>query len=316
VKEGYELKYSEAARRFIGQYDNHYTREGYLQTINLLERYVGEQKDIAKITTADLLDFANDLRSENYHYSHMTIYRHIKQTKIFFNWMVKMGFITTNPATNLRNPAPAKNIERNKAMTDAELESILRVAYGDAVKYALVLFLADTGCRAGGAATLRMEKLNLGERKAFVTEKGGRSRWVYFEEECELALRHWLKKREDIVAQSIERDKTTKDHGFVFCHAQGEYSADGISQIITRLGNLAGIGRHLGSHALRHRKGHQLADAGVAASVAANLLGHTDSKITLDYYYPRDDSRVEEAARKLAYQTKGKPSKIVRFKSG
>ncbi len=309
------MKYRDAARRFTGQYSNPFTKERYLQTLSLLERFVGEEKDIAKITTPDLLDFASAVRSD-YQYAPATIYQHIKQTKIFFNWLMKMKFITTNPATNLRNPTPAKNIERDKAMSEIELEAILRYAYHDPLKHAVILFLADTGCRAGGIATLTLDRLFIKEKRAEVIEKGNKKRTVYFETECSVALQRWLLKRPDVLDLSRERGYILADHNHVFCHDQGVYKADAISQIVYRLSKEAGLDRALGSHSLRHRKGHQLADAGVAPSIAANVLGHASVEITLNFYYPHDDTRAEEAARKLAYQSARQPAKIVNFRSG
>lgn len=306
------MKFRDATRHFVGQYSNSFTQEGYLQTLELLKRWVGEEKDIAKITTADLLDFANDIRT-NYQYAPTTIYRHIKQTKIFFNWLVKMNFLTANPATNLRNPAPAKEVNRDKSMSDEELEAILRYAYHDALKHAVILFLADTGCRAGGVASLTLDRLFLNLKKAEVIEKGNKKRFVYFEDECVSSLRRWLDKRPQVIEAARERGTLLADHGYVFCHADGPYKPDAISQIIYRLSKEAGLDRALGSHSLRHRKGHQLADAGVAPSVAANVLGHSDVSITLNFYYPHDDQRAEEAARKLAYQSTKQPAKILRI---
>lgn len=306
------MKFRDASRHFVGQYSNSFTREGYLQTLDLLKRWVGEEKDIAKITTPDLLDFANDIRS-NYQYAPTTIYRHIKQTKIFFNWLQKMQFISNNPATALRNPAPAKEVNRDKAMGEAELEIILRYAYHDPLKHAVVLFLADTGARAGGVSSLTMDRLYLSEKKAEVIEKGNKKRFVYFEDECEESLNRWLAKRREMITQALDLGFMKSDHGFVFCHEKGPYKPDAISQIIYRLSKEAGLDRALGSHSLRHRKGHQLADAGVAPSVAANVLGHSDVSITLNFYYPHDDQRAEEAARKLAYQSTKQPAKILRI---
>nr|MCU0497929.1 tyrosine-type recombinase/integrase [Anaerolineae bacterium] len=78
---------------------------------------------------------------------------------------------------------------------------------------------------------------------------------------------------------------------------------DNISQIVRRICHAAAI-RGQGSHALRHRNGHQMADQGVAPSVAARVLGHSDVMVTLKHYYPKDWKRAEKTMKDLAYKPK------------
>lgn len=314
------MKFKDALRRFLGGYSNPRTIDAYEQSLLLFQRYVGEERDVGKINEIDMIDWLADIRT-SYRYSESSIWRHIKTVKIFFNWCVRMKILTTSPASVLKNPRPKRDVGRNKAITDEEVAAILPYAYPNPMYYALVLFFLDTGCRTGGAASVLVADLNIPRREARVTEKGNKSRPVWFEEKCADALRRYLEIRPDIVSTYIERcaarGEKVEDHGFLFCHIDGPYTGDALSQIIYRLGLDAKLTRPIGAHMFRHRKGYQLADAKVAPSVAATALGHSDPMITLQYYYPADYGRAEEAIRQLGFSDSPKPQiqeKIVRFK--
>lgn len=88
---------------------------------------------------------------------------------------------------------------------------------------------------------------------------------------------------------------------------------DSLGQLFTRICKRAGIPSY-GPHSLRHRKGHQLADAKVNPSTAAMVLGHSDPTITLQHYYPKDWERAKREANNLATQSKSTEN-IIKLKA-
>jgi len=153
------------------------------------------------------------------------------------------------------------------------------------------------GCRAGGVATLRLENLDLDKLEAAVTEKGSKSRPVWFGDVTAAALERWLR----------ERPRT--DHSFVFCSTRTPYQqllSESVSNIVERAAIAAGIERPIHSHALRHWKADKLSQV-TDAQTASIILGHADPMITMQYYYHADLSRAKNAVQTLAIQPNSIP---------
>lgn len=278
------------------------TRKSYHYVLQDMANFVGPSRDLSEVKPEHFAEFSMSLEKRNYAIA--TKVKTVKTIKTFFNWCIRNQLLDISPARILKAPRMERFIERSKAMPDDDLDAIITVAKTKGRDYALLLFLADTGCRAGGAAGLKVEDLNIKSRTAKVTEKGNRTRDVKYGEDCAKAINTWLIARKN------------KNCRWVFT-ARGlkPLSADAVSQIINRLAHQA-LGRPWGSHSLRHRKGHQLADSKVAPSVAATALGHSDVTITMQNYYPADWERAEKALDDLSYKEESRPaqrSKIIRL---
>lgn len=262
------------------------TRESYDYCLRFLVDHIGGLRDVQDITKTDIIRFSNALYARD-DWAPATKQKHVKAIKAFFNWLVDMEFIDRNPANKtLMRKKLDRAIDRHKAMTDEELEKILDYAKWKPRDYALILFLADTGCRAGGAAGLRVDDVDFSKREATVTEKGDKSRQVAFGFQCSMALRKWLLMRPDHAGE------------YVFSRTIEPIKADNVSLIVRRCCKAVGI-RSLGAHSLRHRKGHQLADARIAPSIAATALGHSDPVVTVAHYFPADWSSAKSALDEL-----------------
>jgi len=286
-----------AVSLFLSRYDNPNTRDAYKTCLTGLLPTLG-QMSVRDVRPAHLVAYVATLDERNF--APATRNKHVKSIKTFFNWLVAIDELPKSPAVAVKTRVPPKRITRDKAMSDSELAAILRITYHKPRDYALILFLADTGARAGGAAGLRICDLDLANRRAVVTEKGYKTRPVVYGEEAAAAIRRWL----------LER-KLHSD--YIFSRKATPLSSDQVSQIVRRACLAAGV-RSLGSHSLRHRKGHQFADAKIAPSIAATALGHSKPTITLEYYYPQDFESAEKALRELA--TTLEETKIVKFQKG
>ena len=279
---------SKAISLFLGEHKAT-TRKTYAASLTIMQGYIGPARPIADIQPAHVIEFFQN-RIYNQNYAPATIQKHTKTVKTFFNWCVRVDLLVKSPALAVRGRKLPGNVSREKAMTDAELAAIIEAVRWDKPRdFALILFLADTGCRRGGAAGLQLKDIDWGKLRATVTEKGEKSRPVAFSALCALALQRWLANR-----QAHYKIKGP----YVFSTDGSPMKAENVSLIIRRAAAAAGV-RVLSSHSLRHRKGHQLADSRIAPSIAATLLGHSDVTITLKHYYPADWESAEAAAREL-----------------
>lgn len=263
------------------------TRRSYLYVMRDFEAYTGPARPLNAITTEHLLEYGAYVRQKPRVKSPATVNKYVKTLRTFFNWLVKLGYIERSPAVGLKRlKAPRR--DHSKAMTDSELSRLLNYAQWEPRYNALVRFLADTGARIGGAAGLTVDLLDLDAQRATVTEKGNKTRPVFFGEACRAALEVWLQER-------------NPDAGpYVFTKHGKPIKSDNLGQLFKRICHKAGLKGHTGPHSLRHRLGHKMADSRVAPSVAAQALGHESVQTTLEYYYPQDWLRVELTVKSLA----------------
>lgn len=288
-----------AIHLFLGEYIAS-TRRAYGYTLNEMLAYIGPARPLTDIRPDHLIEYVQHLRKRPSLKSPASVNKHIKTIKTFFNWCVKTGFLEVSPARGLKRVRQASSVDRVKAMPDHVYEELLAYTRYHPRHHALVLFLGDTGCRIGGAAGLRWRDIDLKHRRAVVTEKGKPPRPVFFGDVCAQALASW-RMRHPMRGDYVFSDDGRRIHN------------DNLGQMFRRACIRAGIGSW-GPHSLRHRKGHQLADASVAPSLAAKALGHESIMTTLDYYYPDDWESVQQAISDLAKTTTHEPNeKLLSF---
>ncbi len=279
----------DALTLFINEFSNAATKKSYYYSLIPMSDYIGPCKPIDQITPVHLVEYHQHIKlSPN---SPATINKKVKGIQRFFNWCVSLDLLIKSPASAIHSKRRIQKVPKLKAMTDEEFHALLDYTKWRPRDHALVLFLGDTACRAAGAANLKIEDVDLDKQIATVTEKFDKTRLVAFGHDCANAIRLWL----------LKRPKTAGE--YLFSRRPQAMKPDNISLIIRRACLTIGI-RSLGSHSLRHRKGHQMADAGIAASVAATALGHSDPTTTLQHYYPDDWARAKDALTELAHQSK------------
>lgn len=273
------MRLDEGIHLYLDTFDKQSTRTTYRKALKTLSEQLGPGRDLEELTPADLIRVFNYLNKQPY--APATLRQRLKSIKTFFNWLQDMELIESNPARVIKVKRAQRPRTRAKAITDDELKLLLDyVQYRSRRDFALFLFLADTGCRIGGAANLQEKDIDWVKREATVTEKGDKTRQVKFGVMAATALRRHL----------ISRKATEGD--YVFSEKGGKIKPDNLSQRVRRA--CAGLRKNgetvrtLSSHSFRHRKGHQFGDAKINPSVAAEALGHESVLTTLQNYYPDD----------------------------
>lgn len=278
------MKLSHALHLFLNEYQNPNTRRIYNQCLTPLQEHIGATINLTDIKPIHVVGYRQALLSRPGSEAYKN--KHLKSVKTFFNWCVKIELIEKSPAAGISIKEKSAAVPKDRAMHDDELERILAYAQWKPRDHALISFLADTGCRAGGASGLKVDDLDLDKMSASVVEKGSKRRIVWYGPRTANAIKIWLKKRNAI-------------GGYVFSADGHQLVSAVISQIVRRACKAVGV-RSLGSHSLRHRKGHQMADNGIAVTTAAQVLGHESTLVTMKHYYPHDLERAAKAALQLS----------------
>lgn len=293
---------SEAIKIFLGEYQPA-TATSYNYVLSDMVSYLGPARPLDSLAPIDLTRYAQHYKNRvnertGKPLAAATQKKYATTVKLFFRWCVSMRLIDASPADAIKRPKVERRISRDKALTDAELNTMInwvngtRYGISPVRNLAIILFLADTGCRAGGLCGLTLSDINPLELFGRVTEKGNKTRPVTYGRACADAIVEWLTLRPDA------------DHDYIFTTLTGKkLNRHTLGQIIRRISQASGLTRTISPHAFRHRKGHQFADHRIAPSIAATALGHESSSITLEYYYPSDWDTAAEMLQELSVKS-------------
>lgn len=201
----------------------------------------------------------------------------------FFAWLVAEGVVERNVAKEvplIRLPPQAP-----KALSDDDLRRLLeRLPHEDVRDRAIILLLADTGCRVGGLCSMTLQSLDLPGRCAMVVEKGQRGRRVYFTEVTAETLALYLAVR------------PAADADVLFVSRAGRpLSTNGVRLMLERVGERAGVKGRCNAHSFRHAFARNFLRNGGNLAVLGRLLGHAPgSPVTARYYAVFDDRDLRE----------------------
>jgi integrase len=298
------MKLKNALELFLAVDRARQTTQTYAKFLRPFVLAIGPERPLDIIQPVDIAVFVNDMKERTEIYADhpkrptvaaglapMTVFKNVKMIKTFFSWCVKQGYLVESPAAFLVNRRPIRPLGMGKAATDEELAAMLDAARYKPRDYALMLLLAQSGCRAGEAAGLRIGSLDLERLIAYVNGKGNLTRPIYFCQEAAEAMDAWLKVRPKV------------KHDFVFTSTRGHQALTGesVSDVVRRLSRTVGLSRTLGAHSLRHRVGLIFARMHVAPRVTQHYLGHTNIKTTLEYYQDVDESDLRNASHLLQF---------------
>lgn len=177
-----------------------------------------------------------------------------------------------------------------RAMNPADVKKLLSVI-DDIRDRALILLLLRTGMRIGEALGLRVNDLDMRDRKVhlFQGEKNSMGRVVYLSDDVLLALKLWLRQRD-------------QNKEFVF-YGQGNkpvcYST-GRSRFVKYIQKAGLEQKGYTVHCLRHTFASELLNAGMRLECLQQLLGHQDIEVTRRYARLTDTTREEEYFRAMA----------------
>jgi len=182
-----------------------------------------------------------------------------------------------------------------RAMNPTDVRKLLCVI--DQIRdRALFLLLLRTGMRIGEALGLRLNDLDIKDRKIhiFEGEKNSMGRVVYLSDDALFALKLWLRRR----------DKTRE---FVFYgRSNGHLCYSTGRGLFVKCLEKAGLDqRGYTVHCLRHTFASELLNAGMRLECLQQLLGHQDIEVTRRYARLTDTTREQEYFRAMAIIEKG-----------
>jgi len=269
------------------------TLEGSFRSVMLFLGFYGKsgKRDLGEIERVDLEAFIEHEQDRGMRIS--TVRTRLACIIAFLHFLMEQDVI---PGSLLKRSIKLKLPDvLPRAMNPADVRKLLSVI-DDTRDRALILLLLRTGMRIGEALGLRLNDLDIRDRKVhlFEGEKNSMGRVVYLSDDALFAIKLWLRRRD-------------KDKEFVF-YGQGNrglcYSA-GRSRFVKYLKKAGLEQKGYTVHCLRHTFASELLNAGMRLECLQQLLGHQDIEVTRRYARLTDRTREEEYFRATAIIKKG-----------
>lgn len=176
--------------------------------------------------------------------------------------------------------APKRPRSLPKALTVADIERLL-AAPDPALPLgrrdrALLEFLYATGARVAEAVALDQVDLDLSERRALLTGKGGKQRIVPVGRPAIVAIRAYLPDR-------LALRRPGRDPGAVFLNTRGgRLTRQGVFGIVRNQSRRAGLAP-VSPHVLRHSAATHMVEGGADLRSVQEMLGHASISTTQVY---------------------------------
>lgn len=264
------------------------TIRGYRAIVGLMIRTIGDAP-VSSVTKRQMLEYVAGLRKTTERYkdapqkpsqagglSKDTIASYVTTLSVFWAWVADEHSID-NPMKGIKRPK--RGIPTPKAVDSDDLVKLFDGAARLRDK-AILAVLADTGCRIGGLMDMSISRLNLIKRRAVVTEKGGKSRTLFFTHFTAGLIGAYIGGRRSGPLWMSETEETA-------------LTVAGIYMMLKTLKRKTGVIGRVNPHSFRHGFAREYIQRGGDISTLAKLLGHADMSITARYYAVFDEDELQ-----------------------
>lgn len=279
----------------VRQYFDHLTIERGLARNSLtsyrrdLSRYLhflddSGVDDFDDITEGLVLAFLGRLRegdAEHQPLAASSAARTVVAVRGFHRFAVLEGITGSNPAADVRPPAPPRRLP--KALTVTQIEALL-AATGDGQNAkqlrdrALLELLYGTGARISEAIGLDVDDLNAEAGALRLVGKGGKERMVPVGSYAAQAIDDYLVRGRPVLAERGSGGPA------LFVNSRGgRLSRQSAWTVLRSAAALADISGEVSPHTLRHSFATHLLDGGADVRVVQELLGHASVTTTQIY---------------------------------
>ena len=216
-------------------------------------------------------------------YEKATVCSNMRTVRLFLKYCYENGLIQAELFSKIPNVNYCRQSRLPSVYTAEEVKSILSaIDLGNPCgkrNYAIVLLIARSGLRSSDIADLRFSDIDWEHQKIIrIQKKTGNP--------VELPL---LNDVGEAIIDYLKNYRPSSDSDHVFIQHKPPYSHFGSSAVgamVRRIMQKAGVkssDRKCGSHALRHSLASRLLENDIPLPVISEILGHTNTKTTMDY---------------------------------
>ena len=249
-----------------------YTILNYKLDLENFKKFLGETA-LEKIDYLILRKYLAILKEKNL--KSRSVSRRISTLRSFFKFLIREGYLKTNPITSLSSPKQEKHLPL--FFTEEEvtklIDSVQLKNERDYRDRAVMETFYSTGIRVSELVGMNIEDVDFIGGIVKVLGKGRKERIVPIGEQALSTIRAYLDKR-----------KKEQDTGALFLNKNGKRITDrGIRNVIVKYVRIASMRHGVSCHTFRHSFATHLLDRGADLRSVQELLGHVNLSSTQIY---------------------------------
>lgn len=216
---------------------------------------------------------------------------HVRVVRRLFSFLAEEELLEKNPAQRLKVPKVPRG--KPKAISRSDFQQLLTCIEADTQigkrDRALLLLLADSGCRVGGLVRIDVEDVEADRCRVLLKEKGEKVRYGFFSELTKRAILDWLEVRPN--------DKGTRLFVSLGTRGEDHLTEQGVREMLRRLKKKSGVKGPVNPHSFRHGFAREYLFNGGNLASLADTLGHSDVHVTWQNYgiFTIDELKTEHA---------------------
>ncbi len=208
-----------------------------------------------------------------------SIARKLSAIRSFYRYLLREEIIATSPVATTSSPKLDKRLP--SFLSRAEIDRLLEAPDLSTPQglrdRALLELLYASGIRVSELVSLNLEQVNLDSNEIRVWGKGSKERVVLIGEPAARALIAYLDRgRPELLAEKRGNALLLNRYGKRLLERR-------VQRILGKYANIAGIGKRVYPHMLRHTFATHLLDGGADLRVVQELLGHASLSSTQIY---------------------------------
>ncbi len=268
------INYLEAERNASPYTVRNYTTDllGFFQFLR--DKGISSLKEVDRHV---LRDYLSQLMEQGF--VKASIARKLSAIRSFYRYLLREGMISTSPAATTSSPKLDRRLP--SFLTIGEVERLLEAPDLSTPQglrdRALMELLYASGLRVSELVSLNLGQVNLNTNEIRVWGKGAKERVVLMGKPAARALSVYL-------SQGRPKLLGKKRSDALFLNRYGGRLAERrVQKILGKYANIAGIGKRVYPHMLRHTFATHLLDGGADLRVVQELLGHAKLSSTQIY---------------------------------
>ena len=234
--------------------------------------------DVSEMTEEDARAFTVSLYEQKL--SPATINRILSANRSFFHSLCESGTVSVQPFRMIKRAKQGRRIP--VVLTPQEIDQLLNCPYDDytsLMEVTMFNMFYSTGCRLSELMNIKTGDISIKGRRALVTGKGNKQRYVFLTEKAVGMLEEYLPERSRIVNQT-----KTDDDGTLFLNKKGKkLPLSTIHIIFDRYRVKLGLTKKFTPHVFRHTFATHLLDNNADIRIVQELLGHESIGTTQIY---------------------------------
>lgn len=276
-----------------------HTTSAYKRDLSEFNKHIKEN-GIGKVDHRAIRGFL--VRLEQKKNSKSTMGRKLSSIKSFYNWLIKTGACSNNPALYVSRPKAPKYLPL--FFTEGEIKKLLEIPLLAIKNPALALenpaliprdpFLAlrdtailellyDLGLRLSELVGINIDDIDFESKEILIRGKGMKERRSLFGEEIKTHLNLYLNIRH-LISKARDRD------GALILNYRGErIGPRQVQRLIKKYCRLAGLSDKYSPHSIRHSFASHLLNRGCDLRIIQELCGHALLSTTEKYTHISQD---------------------------